>query len=363
MLRPSYLLFDPSIERPRPDEEDTIRAIVASIQRTSETSAKAHRHGIRQQHAKGHGFVRGELIIYDDLPRHLRQGLFAIPGSYPVIVRFSTAFGDLRSDRIRVPRGMAVKVIGVSGPKALADDNSTNQDFLLVNHKSYFADAAAYLNNAQTIFEKQPGLPDFALRALGLFARGLVRVARAADFKLPMLFYALGDAGSHILGETFYSQGAMRFGEYICRLSAAPVSDTTLALTGRPAHDHDDVLREKVSTFFAAHSADYELRAQLGFDLERTPIEDASIDWPEELTPFQPLGKIVIPPQQADSPARRDYAQDVLSFNPWRSLADHQPLGSIMRLRRDAYQASSKLRHKANQRSPVEPRDISEFPP
>jgi hypothetical protein len=362
MLRPTYLPFDPSIERPRPDEEKTIRAIVASIERTSETSAKAHRHGIRQQHAKGHGFVRGELLIYADLPRHLRQGLFAVPRSYPVIVRFSTALGDIRSDRIRIPRGMAVKVLGVSGLKSLADDNSTNQDFLLVNHKSYFADAAAYLA-AQKTFETQPGLPDFVLRVLGFVSRRLVGVARAADFKLPMLLYAAGDAGSHILGETFYSQGAIRFGEYICRLSAAPVSEAALALTGQRAHDRNDILREEVSAFFAAHSAEYELRAQLGFDLERTPVEDASVDWPETLTPFQPLGKIVLPSQLADSPARRDYAQDVLSFNPWRSLAAHQPLGSIMRVRRDAYHASSRLRHEANRRSPTEPEDISEFPP
>jgi hypothetical protein len=102
-------------------------------------------------------------------PNHLRQGMFATARSYPVIVRLSTAFGDIRSDRIRVPRGMAIKVLGVSGSKALREDNSTNQDLLLINHKSYFSDAAAYLSS-QRSFELQPSTPDFVLRAVGLAA-------------------------------------------------------------------------------------------------------------------------------------------------------------------------------------------------
>jgi hypothetical protein len=43
-------------------------------------------------------------------------------------------------------------------------------------------------------------------------------------------------------------------------------------------------------------------------------------------------------------------------------LRDHQPLGSIMRLRKDAYRMSATLRHQANQCPRVEPHDISEFP-
>jgi hypothetical protein len=359
--RPSYLRFDTSLENAKPDEAETIRTIVASIERTSVESFKKHAHGIRQQHAKGHGFLRGELVVYGDLPEHLRQGLFAAPRTYPAIVRFSTAFGDLRSDRVRVPRGMAIKVLGVIGEKALIDDTSTNQDFLLVNHKSYFADARAYLG-AQKIFEWQPGLPDWILRGLGFLSRRLVGLANAIGWKLPMLCYALADKGADIVGETFYSEGAVRFGEYVSRLSAAPVSKAAYDVTGTPAHNRPDILRERVVAFFSSNPAEYELRAQLGVDLRRTPIEDASVEWPEELTPFQPVGKVVIPQQVADSPDRRAYAQDVLSFNPWRCLRSHQPLGSIMRLRKDVYRASANFRHEANQRPRVEPGDISDLP-
>ena len=123
MPRNGYLRYEPSIEQPRPDEAKTIKTIVASIERTNVSSLAKHHGAIRQQHAKGQGFLRGEMTVYDDLPNHLRQGMFATPRAYPIIVRLSTALGDIRSDRIRLPRGMAIKVLGVSGPKALPDDN------------------------------------------------------------------------------------------------------------------------------------------------------------------------------------------------------------------------------------------------
>jgi hypothetical protein len=361
MPRDGYLRYEPSVEQPRPDEADTIREIVASIQRTNESSFAKHQRGIRQQHAKGQGYLRGELRVYDNLPDHLRQGMFASPDTYPIIVRLSTAYGDIRSDRIRVPRGMAIKVLGVSGRRALAGDTSTNQDFLLVNHKSYFADAAAYLST-QRSFELEPRTPDFLLRAAGFGARALVNLSSRTGIHIPMVLKALGDAGNNILGETFHSEGALRFGDYVARLSAVPVSEALTRLTGQPCHDADNAVLSSVVEFFSRNSAEYELRAQLCVDLTRTPIEDASIDWPEDIAPPQPLAKIVLPSQAADSPARRAYSDNVLSFDPWRCLADHRPLGSIMRLRKDAYAASSTFRNEKNDRVMKEPQHISEFP-
>jgi hypothetical protein len=354
MPRDGYLLFEPSIEQPRADEAETIKTIVASIERTSQFRSGR---GFRQQHAKSHGSLRGELIVYE-LPAHLRQGMFATPRTYPIIVRLSTAFGEIRSDRVRRPRGMAIKVLGVSGPKALTDDKSSNQDFLLVNHKSYFSDAAAYLN-AQRIFEVQPNFPDFAIRALGFISRILVKL-KSAGVPIPMLANALAEPGANIIGETFYSEAALRFGDYVARLAVAPVSGAARALTGQPAYHDDDELLHSVVEFFSKNSAEYELRAQLCVDLQRTPVEDSSIDWPEDIAPFQPLAKIVLPSQAANNPARRAYVDDVLSFTPWRCLADHQPLGSIMRLRKDAYRASAAFRH--GNKPMAEPQEISELP-
>ena len=92
------------------------------------------------------------------------------------------------------------------------------------------------------------------------------------------------------------------------------------------------------------------------------PVEDASVLWPDELSPQQPVAKITLPPQDADGPARRAYADEALSFTPWRCLAAHRPLGSIMRLRLKAYEESSRFRHAMNASPRAEPADISELP-
>jgi hypothetical protein len=86
------------------------------------------------------------------------------------------------------------------------------------------------------------------------------------------------------------------------------------------------------------------------------------MEWPEALSSHQPIARITLPVQAAYSPERSVYANDVLSFNPWRCLAAHQPLGSIMRLRKRVYQISDDFRHKMNAEPIEEPRLISELP-
>ena len=104
-----------------------------------------HRHALRDAHAKSHGIFKGELEVYPDMPQHLRQGIFAMPNRYPVIVRLSTAPGDLQSDRIPALYGMAIKVLGVTGNKALSDDKGHNQDILLVSYPVMpFGNVASY---------------------------------------------------------------------------------------------------------------------------------------------------------------------------------------------------------------------------
>jgi hypothetical protein len=363
MSADQYLRYDPSVEHIRPEEAAAVEAIVASISRTSDRTFHKDKHGTRQQHAKGAGYLRGELIVYDDLPDHLRQGLFKQAGHFPIIVRLSTAFN--RSDRVRSPRGFAIKVLGVTGAKALGDDDTTNQDLLLVNHPSYFADAMAYMRAQQKV-EHTLFLPDLAYGPIGFLARVLVAASDRTGIPIPIVLKALGDAGSNILGETFHTEGALRFGDYIARLRLVPISASVRQLTGQPCHDADDAVLNSVVAFFKDNAAEYELFAQLCTDLERTPIEDASIDWPEDVAPPQALGKITLPRQTADSPARRVYSDEVLSFDPWRCLAAHQPLGSIMRLRRDAYRASRTRRQQQNQfkvkQRPGEPREIADLP-
>jgi len=168
---------------------------------------------------------------------------------------------------------------------------------------------------------------------------------------------------THILGETYYTTAALRYGDYIAKLSAVPVSASLQPLVGKTIDSHDpSVLRDLIVEFFRQHSAEYELRAQLCTNLETMPIEDASIEWSQQESPYQAIAKITIPVQEAYSPARHVYVDEVLSFNAWQCLAEHRPLGSIQRVRRQVYEASSRYRHEMNQQPKVEPRSIEEMP-
>ncbi len=360
-MQHKYILYDPSVEIKQPDEDALVEKILKSIARINRETFELHRHAVRQAHAKSHGILRGELTIYDDLPEDLRQGLFATPACYPIIVRLSTAPGDIHSDRVPSSCGMAIKALGVSGAKADASDATRNQDFLLVNSPVYFADIAAYWK-VQQIIEKQTGSPQEILAAVEFLARSAKHILGALGATAPTLLEALAAPPNHILGETFHSMAALRFGDYIAKLSAAPHSESVRSLTGTIANSSEAIQRDLVVDFFKTEIAEYELRAQLCVDLERMPVENASVKWPDTLSPQQPIAKITLPPQEAYSPQRRVYGDDILSFSPWRCLEAHRPLGSIMRLRLKAYEASSRFRHTLNARPQIEPTDISELP-
>jgi hypothetical protein len=366
-----YIRYVPSIEGIQPRETELIEKIVRSVGKTNRSSFARYHHAIRQQHAKCHGVLKGELTVYKDLPAHLRQGIFATPRAYPIIVRLSTALGEIRSDRVRAARGMAIKILGVEGDKALPErDNSANQDILLANSPTYFGNVVIY-SKIQRIFEWLPIFPDILVRGLGFAARGTKKVydfsgaKKVSDFIGPVLsgmVKAAAEPGYNILGETFHSMAAIRFGDYVAKISVAPLSQSVRELTSASIAPDDFALRKFVVMFFRGNAAEYELRAQLCTDLTKMPIEDASIEWPDALSSHRPIARITLPVQAAYSPERSVYANDVLSFNAWRCLAAHQPLGSIMRLRKSVYQASDTFRHKMNAEPIEEPRQISQLP-
>ncbi|HEX3990418.1 MAG TPA: hypothetical protein VHX39_04515, partial [Acetobacteraceae bacterium] len=89
-------------------------------------------------------------------------------------------------------------------------------------------------------------------------------------------------------------------------------------------------------------------------DAYTMPIEDPGIAWNEADSPFLKVAALTIPAQIFDSAERVEFG-DNLSFNPWRCLAEHRPLGGISRARRQVYQALSKFRHEHNGVMQAEP--------
>lgn len=364
MLTPEpYVRYSQTIEAKQPDEDRLIREIVDSVTRQGQKVFDKHRHALRGAHAKSHGGLMGELRIYDNLPAHLAQGLFCEPRTYPVMIRFSTVPGDIMPDGLSCFRGVAIKVIGVAGLKLMEPDAVT-QDFLLINSPIFPSGNIARFLPEQLLQEKVVvSAPEEAQQLLGTVARTVNAVTQKVGINLYPSALGLTQPETHILGETYYTSAALRYGDYVAKLSVAPVSASLQPLIDKRIDTQNaSALRDLIVEFFRQQSAEYELRVQLCTNLETMPIEDASVQWSEQESPYQAIAKITIPIQEAYSPARQVYVDDVLSFNAWHCIAEHQPLGSIQRLRKEVYEASSDYRHEMNQQPKREPRSIEEMP-
>lgn len=360
----NYVPYSDDLEKIDPHEEELIDGVVAALRKNNEWAFKKHKHAIRDAHAKSHGVLRGELTIRADLPEHLRQGLFATPATYPVIARLSSTAGAIRSDQIHGVRAMAIKVLGVSGPRLLSDDHGASQDFLLVNNPWFpFAGIREYSKSMRfaSILAKTP---DFAMKVTSALLHGASRVPGPVRTPVPAVLTLFSRPNTHVLGETYYTAAPIRFGKYITQISTAPLSDSVMTLTGKPVPSHagDNVHRDMVVDFFRTNSASYAVGAQLSTNLQTMPIENAKVAWPQKESPFETVATLDFPQQDAYSPARAAYADDVLAFSPWNGIADHKPLGSINRLKKKTYQASSEFRHRMNDVQFSEPTDISELP-
>jgi hypothetical protein len=125
---------------------------------------------------------------------------------------------------------------------------------------------------------------------------------------------------------------------------------------------HYSGLRDAIVDFFRAETAVWDVGVQLCTDLKTMPVEDASVKWPEDQSPFQKVATLTALPQDAYSPQRRVYVDELLSFSPWNAIAAHRPLGNVMRARKKAYEMSSSFRHKMNGRPLTEPQSIDDLP-
>lgn len=351
--------YSPALERPEPDEAATAADLARTMGSIRETTFRDYGHAVRPVHAKSHGLLAGELQVPAGLPPELAQGLFARPGTYPVVLRFSTNPGDVLDDDVSSPRGLAVKVIGVEGERLEGSEGDATQDFVLVNAPAFAApDTKAFAGNLHALAATTDTGQAWK-KAFSAALRGAEAVVEALGGKSATLTTLGGHPLTHPLGETFYSTVPFRHGEHVAKYSVAPVSPELLGLKDAPVDlsGKPNGLREALIAYFRDNGGAWELRAQLLTNPDTMPVEDASVEWPEAESPYVAIARITVPPQPAWSEARAAMVDDGLSFSPWHGLAAHCPLGSVNRARRRAYAEAASFRAERN-RCPIhEPRE------
>jgi catalase len=316
-LTAEAIAFQPGMEHEESNESMVDVDADTILKGIRENTYKYSGHARRSLHAKSHGIVLGTLSVLENLPPTLAQGLFSKPEDYKAVMRFSTLPGMILKDSVSMPRGVALKIQRVRGDR-LPDSPGNEQDFLLVN------------------------APTFGARTVKEFNEFIGSVVA----KLSDESKGLAVADNEILGETFYSQTPFLFGQHICKFALVPVSAALKARTNK----HIDVsgkanaLLDSVVEYFAKESGDWELKVQLNTSLQSMPIEDSTVSWPQDKSPYITVARLSVPVQNAWSPTNIATVDEGMSFNPWNGLAAHRPLGSINRARKPTYATSVSFR-------------------
>ena len=356
--------YRPDVEHDEVGEEATAKMVCEAMRGICEKTFAYGGHPLRAVHAKSHGLLEGELEVNVDISPALAQGLFAKPGRYPVVMRFSTIPGDILDDSVSVPRGLALKVIGVEGERLPGSEGDVTQDFVLVNGPAFNSPNLKVFGNNIKLLEATTDKAEWAKKAFSAVAQAVEAGIEALGGESATLTTLGGQAETHVLGETYYSQAAFRWGDHIAKVSVTPVSDGLRALTDKhvDVNRHPNGLREAVVEHFRTQGGEWDVRVQLCTDLHDMPIENPHKQWDEDQSPYLPVGRITVKPQTAWSEERSRVVDDGMAFTVWHGLAAHQPLGSVNRARRRAYDMSARFRAEHGGVSGIEPREAAALP-
>jgi hypothetical protein len=328
-------------EQRLPDEEAFLSDIIETMaaQMRNHFPPGAYQRG---GNTKTHGLVRGTVTIRDDLPPHLRHGILAQPHSFPAWVRYSGPGPIAPPDIDDVGFvSMAIKLMGVPGPKLWADEKAT-QDLICICTPTFVTpDTRA---NA--------ALQHWSLREMPVFYFFDPRATHLLDFLMQSLW---NETQYNPLGQKYYSCVPYLLGEgRAMQYSFYPKTEVYRKISALPLRPPDNYLRDNMVRTLAEKDVEFDILVQVQTDPYRMPIENAAVLWSEKLSPRVPVATLHIPRQKFDSPAQLEFVS-YLSFNPWHCLPEHRPLGNQSRARRRMYEELSKLRQAMNSTPHVEP--------
>ncbi|WP_428668373.1 catalase family protein [Reyranella sp.] len=323
-----------------PDEAPSIAEIQRrSIERLQRQFPDGKRPVLRDAHPKAHGLVSAEFIVLDGLPEELRRGVFAKPGTYQALIRFSAGNVEVQPDTIPQAAGMAIKLLGVEGEKLLQRErNAKTQDFIMINAPVFFVSNLKEYVGVHEAMDEDRLLEFFQARPRLLQAIAIVR----------------GQAINNPVQVRYWSMTPYLLGERAVKFGAKPLSRVA---NEPPAELGPDFKREVMIKQVSSEDVYYEFGIQLQADPKSMPVEDPVVRWDEEVSPFQRVALIRIPKQDITSESWVRFGEN-LSFTPWHSIADHRPLGSNNRARLSIYEAISDFRHKMNGVVAQEPTSI-----
>ena len=353
---------------------------------------------LRGVHPKSHGCVAATFTVLKYIGSDYQVGLFAHPGTYKAMIRYSNAAvllePDLK-DGENGSRGMAIKVLdvnevlGANVSIMLMDGDALNQDFLMINTAEFaFANVRDYLRLSRALNTNLDGKnehgasPNLFFVPLALAALGQPADNESAEVKAKRQFlnsvlknssvfegFSPEDAvntllSSQVVGKIkskavrnplevqYFSAAPFRYGfDRVMKFSVVPAAGEVpqKAFSPEEIGALDDnylaqALKKNLTQGKTLHLS-FMIQAVEESQLagrKEAMIENAALAWSEEEFPFVKVAHIAIHPvgkneQLVDACESRQ-------FTPWHALAAHEPLGGINRLRKPVYCESAEFR-------------------
>ena len=307
----------------------------------------------RDAHAKTHGCALASFQVRHLFDRRFLYGIFSQPQTYKAWIRFSSGDFGVHSDWAPDARGMAIKVLGVPGKKLLeGEENATTQDFLMINNPVFFIrDVEEYVQ--LTTFQSKGENFAFFFPGMNIFHWHM------REFRLGL--DVLGTPPpKNLLRTQFYSMAAYRLGTaQFAKFSAKPVACAEGgSLPSKWSGFGQNTLRESLvrQVKSGRYCFDFVVQLQVTGPEAYMPVEDATVEWKESQSPYLPVARIEIDSQDVQKATDSGFCEN-LSFSPWHSLPEHEPVGGLNRVRKAVYQNISRYRRCSNGKFFGEPAD------
>ncbi|MEF9991710.1 MAG: hypothetical protein RRZ84_04920 [Romboutsia sp.] len=293
----------------------------------------------RGAHSKSIGLLKAKFIVSDKISDALKLGILKSPKAYDCLIRISSSSPKIQGDNKKDILGFSIKLLDVDGKKLINDELST-QDFLLISAKTMPIGTLKLFYEAIYYNIKVNPVVYF----LNVISQGNIhKLKEIASFR---------KHHTSPLDIEYFSTTPYSFGNRAVKYSIVPTSKYKSSIPKKPTSKYlslnmQNHLHKSIATF------DFMIQ----FKKDNMPIEDASIEWDETISPFIKVGEIVIDKQNFITKDRYNFCEN-LSFSPAHSLIEHKPLGSLNRARSIIYFNMSKFRHIKNNQPKIEPNSM-----
>jgi hypothetical protein len=310
----TFVRYSPEVERADPHFDEALRTVVEITKSYIAGSVEAEgiNRAVRDAHAKGYGLVRGEVEILAETPPAYAQGIYATPGRHEALIRFSSGNPHIWPDaRLGRSFGMGLKLFGIAGPTLLEDEpDSSTFDYNMINHPVFFVNTVEHYVFIDPLFLEAGKAPADETPAMArarfhqflhdyLTGRGTLPPEEWVWEELFAYLSIRNLPDINLLLQTYWSMGAMRHGDYIAKVRARPVQAYADQVVRRAIDrtSAPEVFRPALVAELRERPYAFDLQVQLCADLDRMPVEDLTVEWPEVLSPFVTVARLYLPRQ------------------------------------------------------------------